>query len=80
MFTGTITGVGRIVAAHDLDCSSIYGTRLTIEGHSKQLDVSLGARSAACWAHNLTPSGQISFNRSGKAEQKTATPLLKDPA
>jgi riboflavin synthase len=31
MFTGIITGVGRIVAVHDLGSSLTHGKRLTIE-------------------------------------------------
>jgi len=34
MFTGIITGVGRIVAIHDLGRSLHHGKRLTIEAHA----------------------------------------------
>jgi riboflavin synthase len=52
MFTGIITGVGRIVALHDLGSSLQYGKRLTIEAPAGYLDdVGLGdsiALNGAC--------------------------------
>ena len=52
MFTGIITGVGRIVAAHDLGSSSAFGKRLTLEAPAAYLDdVGLGdsiALNGAC--------------------------------
>lgn len=52
MFTGIITGVGRIVAVHALGSSSIHGKRLTIECPPAYLDdVGLGdsiALNGAC--------------------------------
>ena len=52
MFTGIITGVGRIVAIHDLGRSSHHGKRLTIEAPAGYLDdVGLGdsiALNGAC--------------------------------
>ena len=52
MFTGIITGVGRIVAIHSLGSSSDHGKRLTIETPAGYLDdVGLGdsiALSGAC--------------------------------
>lgn len=52
MFTGIITGVGRIVAAQALGTSSIHGKRLTVETPSHYLDdVGLGdsiALNGAC--------------------------------
>ena len=38
MFTGIITGVGRIVAVHRLGSSLDHGNRLTIETPSGYLD------------------------------------------
>ncbi len=38
MFTGIITGVGRIAAVHDLGSSSTFGKRLTIAAPSGYLD------------------------------------------
>jgi riboflavin synthase len=38
MFTGIITGVGRIVAIHALGSSSTHGKRLTIETPPGYLD------------------------------------------
>ena len=52
MFTGIITGVGRIVAVHDLGSSLQYGKRLTLETPAGYLDdVGLGdsiALNGAC--------------------------------
>ena len=52
MFTGIITGVGRIVAVHDLGTSLQHGKRLTIEAPAGYLDdVGLGdsiALNGAC--------------------------------
>ena len=52
MFTGIITGVGRIAAVHDLGSSSDHGKRLTIEVPAQYLDdVGLGdsiALNGAC--------------------------------
>ena len=43
MFTGIITGVGRIAAVHDLGSSSQHGKRLTLEAPAGYLeDVGLG--------------------------------------
>jgi riboflavin synthase len=43
MFTGIITGLGRIVAIHDLGRSLHHGKRLTIEAPAGYLDdVGLG--------------------------------------
>jgi riboflavin synthase alpha subunit len=38
MFTGIITGVGRIAALHDLGSSLLHGKRLTIEAPPGYLD------------------------------------------
>ena len=52
MFTGIITGVGRIAAVHDLGSSLDHGKRLTIEAPGGYLDdVALGdsiALNGAC--------------------------------
>ncbi|MBW8723281.1 MAG: riboflavin synthase, partial [Polaromonas sp.] len=52
MFTGIITGMGRIVAIHSLGSSSDHGKRLTIEAPAGYLDdVGLGdsiALNGAC--------------------------------
>ena len=52
MFTGIITGLGRIVAVHSLGSSSLHGKRLTIETPAGYLnDVGLGdsiALNGAC--------------------------------
>jgi riboflavin synthase len=52
MFTGIITGVGRIAAVHDLGSSSDHGKRLTLEAPPDYLaDVALGdsiALNGAC--------------------------------
>ena len=50
MFTGIITGVGRIAAVHDLGSSSQHGKRLTIEAPAGYLDdVGLGRQHRAQW-------------------------------
>ncbi len=52
MFTGIITGVGRITAVHDLGSSLNHGKRLTLEAPAGYLDdVALGdsiALNGAC--------------------------------
>jgi riboflavin synthase len=63
MFTGIITGVGRIVAIHPLGSSLAHGKRLTIETPANYLDdVALGdsiALNGACMtATTLDPAAQ----------------------
>ncbi|MET3372741.1 riboflavin synthase [Variovorax boronicumulans] len=78
MFTGIITGVGRIAAIHDLGTSSSYGKRLSIEVPDGYLDdVGLGdsiALNGACMTvTTLAPErGQFTIDISAESIDKTA--------
>ncbi|SEK02637.1 MULTISPECIES: riboflavin synthase [unclassified Variovorax] len=78
MFTGIITGVGRIAAIHDLGTSSSYGKRLSIEAPSGYLDdVGLGdsiALNGACMTvTTLVPERQqFTIDISAESLDKTA--------
>ena len=78
MFTGIITGVGRIVAANALGSSSTHGKRLTIECPPHYLDdVGLGdsiALNGACMtATTLSPEKcQFTVDISAESLDKTA--------
>jgi riboflavin synthase len=78
MFTGIITGVGRIAAVHDLGSSLDHGKRLTIEAPLGYLDdVGLGdsiALNGACMTvTTLTPDQQrFSVDISAESLRKTA--------
>jgi len=78
MFTGIITGVGRIAAVHDLGSSLDHGKRLTIEAPAGYLDdVGLGdsiALNGACMTvTTLAPaSRQFSVDISAESLDKTA--------
>ena len=78
MFTGIITGVGRIAAVHDLGRSSQHGKRLTIEAPAGYLDdVGLGdsiALNGACMTvTTLDPAQrQFSIDISAESLDKTA--------
>ena len=77
MFTGIITGMGRIVAIHRLGSSSDHGLRLTIETPSGYLDdVGLGdsiALNGACMtATSLNPAqNQFTIDISAESLDKT---------
>ena len=77
MFTGIITGMGRIVAIHRLGSSSDHGLRLTIETPSGYLDdVGLGdsiALNGACMtATSLDPAqNQFTIDISAESLDKT---------
>ena len=77
MFTGIITGVGRIVASHDLGSSSMHGKRLTLECPAGFLDdVGLGdsiALNGACMTvTTLNPTqGQFGIDISAESLDKT---------
>ncbi|MDB5886961.1 MAG: riboflavin synthase, alpha subunit [Polaromonas sp.] len=77
MFTGIITGMGRIVAIHRLGSSSHHGNRLTIETPAGYLDdVGLGdsiALNGACMtATSLDqPSNQFTIDISAESLDKT---------
>lgn len=78
MFTGIITGVGRIVAVHALGSSSTHGKRLTLSCPADYLsDVGLGdsiALNGACMTvTTLTPSAdQFTIDISAESLDKTA--------
>ena len=78
MFTGIITGLGRIVAVHSLGSSSDHGKRLTIEVPAGYLDdVGLGdsiALNGACMtAVSLDPARhQFSIDISAESLDKTS--------
>ena len=78
MFTGIITGLGRIVAVHSLGSSSNHGKRLTIEVPAGYLDdVGLGdsiALNGACMtAVSLEPARhQFSIDISAESLDKTS--------
>jgi riboflavin synthase len=78
MFTGIITGVGRIAAIHPLGSSSLHGKRLTIATPTGYLDdVGLGdsiALNGACMtvtSLELT-AGQFTIDISAESLDKTA--------
>ena len=78
MFTGIITGVGRIVAVHALGSSSTHGKRLTISCPADYLeDVALGdsiALNGACMTVTSinTPERQFTIDISAESLDKTA--------
>ena len=77
MFTGIITGVGRIVAVHDLGSSSSFGKRLTIEAPAGYLsDVGLGdsiALNGACMTATTLDTAQHRFTIDISAESLDKT-------
>ena len=80
MFTGIITGVGRIVAAHALGSSSTHGKRLTIECPPAFLDdVGLGdsiALNGACMTVTSLNAAQHQFTVDISAESLDKTAAL----
>lgn len=78
MFTGIITGMGRIAAVHDLGSSSLHGKRLDIEAPAGYLDdVGLGdsiALNGACMTvTTLDPSAsRFTIDISAESLDKTA--------
>ncbi|MDO9437096.1 riboflavin synthase [Hydrogenophaga sp.] len=78
MFTGIITGVGRIVAVRDLGSSSSYGKRLSISTPEAYLDdVGLGdsiALNGACMTVTSLdlPERQFTIDISAESLDKTA--------
>ena len=78
MFTGIITGVGRIAAIHPLGSSSFHGKRLTIAAPADYLtDVGLGdsiALNGACMTVTTldTATGQFTIDISAESLDKTA--------
>jgi len=78
MFTGIITGVGRIVAVHDLGSSLDHGKRLTLEAPAGYLDdVGLGdsiALNGACMTVTTASPAtrQFTIDISAESLDKTA--------
>jgi riboflavin synthase len=82
MFTGIITGVGRIVAAHSLGSSLDHGKRLTIEAPAGYLDdVGLGdsiALNGACMTVTALDSAKNQFFIEISAESLAKTSGLAE--
>ncbi|HEY1226798.1 MAG TPA: riboflavin synthase [Ramlibacter sp.] len=83
MFTGIITGVGRIAAVHDLGSSSLHGKRITVEAPAGYLDdVGLGdsiALNGACMTVTSLHPAQRSFTIEISAESLDKTSGLAEP-
>ena len=83
MFTGIITGVGRIVAVHDLGSSLQYGKRLTLETPAGYLDdVGLGdsiALNGACMTVTTLDTPRRHFTIDISAESLARTAGLAQP-
>jgi riboflavin synthase len=84
MFTGIITGVGRIAAVDDLGSSDQHGKRLTIETPAGYLeDVGLGdsiALNGACMTVTSLDASAHRFTIDISAESLDKTAGLTDPA
>ena len=82
MFTGIITGVGRIAAVHDLGSSSSHGKRLRIATPAGYLDdVGLGdsiALNGACMTVTSLDPGDASFTIDISAESLDKTAGLAE--
>lgn len=83
MFTGIITGLGRIVAIHSLGSSSDHGKRLTIEAPAGYLDdVALGdsiALNGACMTATALDHAHHQFAIDISAESLAKTCGLAEP-
>ena len=83
MFTGIITGVGRIAAIHDLGSSSSHGKRLSIAAPDGYLDdVGLGdsiALNGACMTVTTFDASVPQFNIDISAESLDKTTGLAQP-
>ena len=83
MFTGIITGVGRIAAVHDLGSSSSHGKRLGIAAPAGYLDdVGLGdsiALNGACMTVTTLDPAQQLFTIDISAESLDKTAGLAEP-
>jgi riboflavin synthase len=77
MFTGIITGVGRIAAVHDLGITRQHGKRVTVEAPAGYLDdVGLGdsiALNGACMTVTTLDAGRTSFTVDISAESLDKT-------
>ena len=83
MFTGIITGLGRIVAIQSLGSSSLHGKRLTIETPAGYLDdVGLGdsiALNGACMTVTTLDPAKNQFSIEISAESLARTSGLTEP-
>ena len=83
MFTGIITGVGRIAALHDLGSSLLHGKRLTIEAPAGYLDdTGLGdsiALNGACMTVTSLDLPRHAFTIDISAESLDKTAGLAEP-
>jgi riboflavin synthase len=83
MFTGIITGVGRIAAIHDLGSSLHHGKRLTIDAPAGYLDdVGLGdsiALNGACMTVTQLDTAKGCFSIEISAESLDKTAGLTEP-
>ncbi len=83
MFTGIITGVGRIVQARDLGASQAHGKQLEIEAPARYLDdVALGdsiALNGACMTVTTLDAGAGRFTIDISAESLARTTGLDAP-
>jgi riboflavin synthase len=83
MFTGIITGVGRIAAVHDLGSSLQHGKRLEIHAPAGYLDdVGLGdsiALNGACMTVTSVDMAKTSFTIDISAESLDKTAGLSEP-
>src|SRR3954453_21111173 len=82
MFTGIITGLGRIVAIQSLGSSSDHGKRLTVEAPAGYLDdVGLGdsiALNGACMTVTTLDQARTAFTVDVSAESLDKTSGLGD--
>ncbi|HZY19503.1 MAG TPA: riboflavin synthase [Ramlibacter sp.] len=82
MFTGIITGVGRIAAVHDLGSTRQHGKRITVEAPAGYLgDVGLGdsiALNGACMTVTSLDPGQNRFTIDISAESLDKTSGLAE--
>jgi len=83
MFTGIITGVGRIAAVHDLGSTNQHGKRLTVQAPAGYLDdVSLGdsiALNGACMTVTTLDVSRQQFTIDVSAESLDKTDGLAQP-
>ena len=83
MFTGIITGVGRIGAVHDLGSSGQHGKRITVEAPAGYLDdVGLGdsiALNGACMTVTTADPARRTFTFDVSAESLDKTSGLAEP-
>ena len=84
MFTGIITGVGRIAAVHDLGSSSLHGKRLSVSVPDGYLDdIGLGdsiALNGACMTVTSLDTAQQQFTIDISAESLDKTAGLTEEA